>query len=151
VTQNVLTKLVRRLRTFTYDPRKGTFRGWLKTLTDHAVLDYLRSNRRNGVTCGAAVLDALRGREGLQQALAEAADRELLDVAAQRAQFQASSRDWQIFRDLALEGRPTAAVAAEHGLTVSAVLMVKCRVKKLLRDEIRRLEEQGAGPPEGEP
>jgi hypothetical protein len=100
------------------------------------------------------VLDALRSREareGLHKALAEASDRELLDVAAQRVQFQVSSRDWQMFRDLALEGRPTAAVAAEHGLTVSAVLMVKCRVKKLLRDEIRRLEEQGAGPPEGEP
>ena len=27
------TQLVRKLRTFAYDPNKGTFRGWLKTLT----------------------------------------------------------------------------------------------------------------------
>jgi RNA polymerase sigma-70 factor (ECF subfamily) len=34
VTQNVLVKLLARMRTFNYD-RAGSFRGWLKTVTYH--------------------------------------------------------------------------------------------------------------------
>src|SRR5262249_42232340 len=43
VTQIVLVKLVQALRKFTYHPRKGRFRGWLKVVTDNAVADYRKA------------------------------------------------------------------------------------------------------------
>src|SRR5262245_53912191 len=45
VTQNVLLKLVAKMRTFEYDP-KQSFRAWLKTVTGHALIDYLDARRR---------------------------------------------------------------------------------------------------------
>src|SRR5262245_62476607 len=51
VTQDVLTKLAAKLRTFAYDPAKN-FRSWLKTLTHHAWQDFLESRGRPGLGSG---------------------------------------------------------------------------------------------------
>jgi RNA polymerase sigma-70 factor (ECF subfamily) len=154
VTQEVLAQLVRKLRTFTYDPHKGTFRGWLKTVTHHAWCDYLEDRRRAGGAKGSAEvlvhLDNLEARQDLLQALAEVFDLELLAEAQARVQLQVSPRDWKIFQELAVEGRPGPNVARELGMTVTAVLMARSRVQKRLRQEIRRMEEASPRAPEGE-
>src|SRR5262249_53930962 len=103
VTQNVLTILVRRLPTFTYDPQKGTFRSWLKTVTDHAVKAYLKSEQRNGRGTGDSavlgILQSCEAREDLQKRLADVYDLELLEVAKKRVQLRVSTRDWKIYQD----------------------------------------------------
>jgi hypothetical protein len=73
----------------------------------------------------------------------------VLEEAQARVRLRVTRRDWQIFQDLALGGRPGPAVARELKLSVSAVLMAKSRVQKKLRAEIRRLE--GDGPEKGKP
>jgi RNA polymerase sigma-70 factor (ECF subfamily) len=153
VTQEVLAQLVRKLRTFTYDPHKGTFRGWLKTLTQHAWCDYLEGRRRAGVA-GTGLeaherLETVEAREDFAKALEEAFDLELLAEAEARVRLQVSPRDWKIFQDLAVDGRSGPAVARELGMTVSAVLMAKSRVQKKLRLEVRRLEAGRPEPREG--
>ena len=153
VTQNVLTMLVRRLRTFAYDPQKGTFRGWLKTVTDHAVQDYVKSKKRNIPGTGDPdvlnFLQSCEARADLQKTLADVYDLELLEAAKERVQLRVSMRDWKIYQDLACDGRPVGAVAEEHHLTAQALLMVKSRVKKKLHEEIQRLEKPVAEPREG--
>src|SRR4051812_13134514 len=42
VTQDVLTRLTQKLPEFRYDPAKR-FRGWLRTVTQHALVDFQRS------------------------------------------------------------------------------------------------------------
>ena len=144
VTQEVLTQLVQKLRNFAYDPHKGSFRGWLKTLTHHAWSDYLESRQRAGAAGEDKVmrerLDSLEAREDLLTTLAETFDLEVLAEAQARVQLQVTPRDWKIFEALALEGRPGPDVAKELGMTVTAVLMAKSRVQKKLREQIRRLE-----------
>jgi RNA polymerase sigma-70 factor (ECF subfamily) len=153
VTQDVLTQLVQKLRKFAYDPRKGSFRGWLKTLTQHAWCDYLQSRQRIGVASAnyeiLQRLEALEAREDLLQSLAETFDLEVLAEAQARVQLQVSARDWKIFEALALEDRSGPVVSKELGMTVSAVLMAKSRVQKKLRQEIRRLEEASSPSPGG--
>jgi RNA polymerase sigma-70 factor (ECF subfamily) len=155
VTQDVLTKLVRKLRTFTYDPRKGKFRGWLKTLTHHAWRDYVESQTRAGVPAATAEvlerLQTLEAREDLLQTLAEAFDQEVLAEAMKRVKRQVSPRDWKIFEELALGHRRSREVAQELQTTVAAVLMAKGRVQKKLRAAIRHLEGASPGPPKEEP
>jgi RNA polymerase sigma-70 factor (ECF subfamily) len=152
VTQNVLIQLVQKLRTFTYDPAKGAFRGWLKTLTYHAWSDYLERQRRGGVGSGnSAVLERLQSieaREDLQKSLAEAYDLELLAEAEARVQLRVTPRDWKIFCALTREGRSGPTVAQELQMRVTAVLMAKSNVQKKLREEIRRLEGPNSGPVE---
>src|SRR5262245_42908063 len=45
--QDVLVKLVARMRTFSYDAA-GSFRGWLKTVAYHAWHDYIHGQQRAG-------------------------------------------------------------------------------------------------------
>src|SRR5437762_13410699 len=45
VTQTVLVKLAEKMRTFTYDPARS-FRGYLKTITNYALCDFLESRKR---------------------------------------------------------------------------------------------------------
>src|SRR5712671_4103696 len=59
VTQNVLLRLARNLRSFSYDATRS-FRGWLRTLTQHALSDFLED--RQGSTAGSGdsrILDVL--------------------------------------------------------------------------------------------
>jgi RNA polymerase sigma-70 factor (ECF subfamily) len=85
-------------------------------------------------------LEAVEAGEDLLQRLSQAFDMELLEEARARAQLRVTARDWQIFEKLAVENRPGQEVAQELGMTVTAVLMVRSRVQKKLREEIRRLE-----------
>jgi RNA polymerase sigma-70 factor (ECF subfamily) len=144
VTQDVLVQLVQKLPTFTYDPRKGSFRGWLQKLTRHALGDYLEKRRRAGVGSGDTKvlerLHSLEAREDLLELLKDTFDQELLDEAKERVRLKVSTRDWKIFQDVALEGRPAAGVAQGLGMTVSAVLVAKGRVQKKLREEVHALQ-----------
>jgi RNA polymerase sigma-70 factor (ECF subfamily) len=154
VTQNVLTRLVQKLGTFAYDPNKGTFRGWLKTVTYHAWRDYVDSAERASPskrdTEFVRRLESLEARDDLVKSLGEAFDLELLAEAQARVQLRVTPRDWQIFQELAVDGRPGPAVAKELHMTVTAVLMAKSRVQKKLREEVRRLENASPYFQEGE-
>ena len=69
VTQDVLIKLVARMRTFTYDA-SGSFRGWLKTVTYHAWRDALDGRQRavQGVEhLGVLVIGGVRDQVGQRQ------------------------------------------------------------------------------------
>jgi RNA polymerase sigma-70 factor (ECF subfamily) len=155
VTQEVLVKLLHKLPGFTYDPDKGTFRGWLKTVTLHALDDYRDSQRRAGVGAGDSAvlrrLDDEEARADLLRSLAEAFDLELWEEAQSRVRLRVSARDWKIFQEVAVDGRPVQGVAREHGLSATAARMAKFRVEKKLREEVARLERAQANPPKGPP
>jgi RNA polymerase sigma-70 factor (ECF subfamily) len=144
ITQVVLAKLFQRLRTFHYDPSKGSFRGWLKTVTHHAWADFRDSRRHvalgRGDDRGLATLSESAARADLVQQLREVFDFELLELAKARAQLRVSARDWQIFLDLALGERSGKEVADELGISVHAARMAKCRAQKTLEEEVRILE-----------
>src|SRR5262245_30049300 len=121
VTQIVLTRLVHKLRTFAYDPAKGSFRAWLRTLTHHAWCDYLQGRQRAGGDGGTP---------DVRQALEATFDLEVFEEAQARVRLRVTPRDWVIFQDLALQGRPGPQVARELNLSVAAVLMAKSRVQQ---------------------
>jgi hypothetical protein len=98
-----------------------------------------------------ARLETLEAREDLLKALADVFDLELLAEAQAHVRLQVSARDWKIFEELTVDGRPGPAVARELGMTVTAVLMAKSRVQKKLRQEIRRLDQSDSKPHEGGP
>jgi RNA polymerase sigma-70 factor (ECF subfamily) len=144
VTQNVLAKLVVRLRTFEYDPTRS-FRAWLKTLTHHAWRDFLDSRPSPALGGGGGALETAAAGADLARQLQEVFDMELLEAAMARVQRRVAPHTWAAFRLTALEGLSGAKAATQLGIKVASVFAARKNVQHMLQEEVRRLE--GPGPP----
>jgi RNA polymerase sigma-70 factor (ECF subfamily) len=143
VTQEVLHRLARHMRGLPYDPAKGHFRAWLKTLARHAWTDLWAGRRRAGWGSGDPAVQRLLEEQAGPADLAEALEpefaRELYEEATARVRLRVSRATWQAFELLALEGKSGAEVAARLHMKVAAVYMAKSRVQQMLRNEIQKL------------
>jgi RNA polymerase sigma-70 factor, ECF subfamily len=152
VTQDVLVKLVTAMRTFEYDPVRGSFRGWLKTVTNNAVRDLARSLARPDAVCGRglsldqlSILQTPEALDALAASIQEEGERELLREAESRVRLRVMPRTWEAYRLTAIESM-TAAVAAEVlPMTVAEVYVAKSRVIKMLRAEVDTLNHLPSG------
>jgi RNA polymerase sigma-70 factor (ECF subfamily) len=138
--QEVLTVLVRKLPGFEREPRTGSFRRWLRSITINCLRDFWRAQRfrpRPGRDQDfALVLEQLDDPESdlsrlWDQQHDEHVTRRLLEMI--RPRFQATT--WQAFQRVALDGVPAEQTARELGLSVNAVFIAKSRVLRLLREE----------------
>ena len=147
VAQTVLLKLATKLRDFAYDPSRS-FRAWLKTVAQHAWLDFLEARNRAGQGTGDSAaltrLHSVQARDDLMTRLEEAFDQELLKEAILRVRLRVAPQTWEAFRLTTEEGLSGAEASARTGLQAAQVYVAKRRVQKMLQDEIRALE--GLGP-----
>ncbi len=84
VTQEVLLRLARTLGTFQYDPSRS-FRGWLRTVTQHALADFLADRKRECRGSGddevLKQLQGVRARDDLIEHLKDQFDSEVVAAA----------------------------------------------------------------------
>jgi RNA polymerase sigma factor (sigma-70 family) len=146
VTQDILLRLSRKLRVFTYDPSRS-FRGWLKTIAYRAWRDFEYDRRRSRSAANdhqvKERLLALEARDDLVRRLEEAFDLELLEAAKARVRLRVAPHTWEAFRLVAIEGLPVADVAARVRTRVAMVYVAKSKVQKMLREEIGKLDAEG--------
>ena len=145
-TQMVLMKLVEGLRSFEYDSQRGRFRGWLKTVTRHVAADVARGWRERG-TGDSQFLETLDSLEqptaadALLEEIEVGYQRELLRRAAIAVQMRVQPKTWDAYR-LSCEEQVAASVVAEQlGVPVSEVYVSKSRVLKMLREEVRKIDD----------
>jgi RNA polymerase sigma-70 factor (ECF subfamily) len=138
--QEVFQVAAQSIDTFRRDRPGDTFRGWLRAITRFKVLAYWRGRGQRP--------EAVGGSDALQrlQELPDAADADDPEDAEQvsavfhralgllRSEFE--ERTWQAFWRAAVDGLPAPEVAAELGMTASAVRMAKSRVLRRLREEL---------------
>jgi len=149
VTQTVLLNLVGKMREFRYDPTRS-FRAWLQTVTRRILSDFLDARRPDQGTGDSAILRLLanvEAREGLARQLEAEYDQELLEEALRRVRPRVPAQQWDAFRLTTQNGLSGADAAARLGMKVATVYTAKGKVQKLVREEIRRLDEH----PEGNP
>lgn len=142
VTQEILLKLARKLREFTYNP-ESSFRGWLKTVAHHAWRDFADGRNRVRATGDDRIFEVLQSveaRDDLIQKLEEAFDFELLEAAKVQVRLRVAPHTWEAFQLMAIEGRPVAEVADKVQMQVAMVYVAKSKVKKMLQEEIQKLE-----------
>ncbi|MFM9959748.1 MAG: RNA polymerase sigma factor [Planctomycetaceae bacterium] len=148
VSQEVLGKFVGAIRSFDYDPSRGSFRGWLKTVTNNAIRDFVASRSRPGRGSGdsqiglalATVIDPSAISE-LTATLDAAAELELLREAEARVQLRVQPHTWEAYRRTVLNSEPATEVARQMNLRVAEIYVAKSRVLKCLREEVARLSE----------
>lgn len=141
--QDVLVLLVKKLPEFAYD-KKGSFRGWLRTVTLNRLRDLQR--RRVEATLGEATLD--EGTPPVDQA-ADQDDRDTFWEVEYRQHLVARAleimRDsfepntWKACWEMVVNGKKASQVGADLGLSEGAVYVAKSRVLKRLRKELEGL------------
>jgi RNA polymerase sigma factor (sigma-70 family) len=146
VTQDVLVRLAKKLRTFHYDPSQS-FRAYAKTLAYYTWCDCLEARRRPGAggTGDSVVLEQLNSvaaRDELQDQLADAFDRELLEAAMERVRLRVEPRTWEAFRLTAVEGLSGAEAASKAGMAVATAFKAKSKVQRMIREEVRLAQEE---------
>lgn len=134
VMQEVLAALTRNMPGFTYDPARGRFRAYLKTVALRAILRRLRQKRPAGANDPAD--DALESAQADPE-IEKRWDAEWrqyhLRLAMRTVRAEFGERDRAAFDLYVGEGREPAAVAAELGLSVDQVYQAKSRILRRLR------------------
>ena len=145
LTQDVLLVVAAAIDRLDYDPSRGTFRGWLFTVTRHQLSKFLDRRKRQpqgtGDTAGQIRLDEEPGREPtLDQLWDQEYDRHVFTWATQRVRVGFEESTWQAFWGTAMEGKSAQAVADALGMSVGAVYVARSRVSGRLKEEIRQLQ-----------
>ena len=143
--QEVLRSISSAAHRLEYDPARGTFRGWLFTVTRNKVFNFLESRSRRVLGSGDSRvqerLEQHAGSDGDLSADWEADyQRTMAAQAMERVKGEFQAATWDAFLLTAVEGRPPSQVAASVGLSVGAVYVAKSRVMARLRQEIERLQ-----------
>src|SRR5262245_13492772 len=143
--QEVLRSVARNAGRMEYDPARGTFRGWLYTVTRNKVYNFLsaQKNKAKGVGDSAAVerLDAIADhREDPDAAWDLEYQRRLSAKAMERVKGEFQANTWKAFWQTAVEGKGAGVVGKVLRMTPGAVYVAKSRVLARLRDEVQKME-----------
>lgn len=149
VVQDILTDLLRALPHFELDHGRGRFRTWLWQVTRNALADRARRLQRRSQAEAEwrqrLDPDLLAGEVPESEWLTAYRQR-VLDFVLTRVRVQTQPRTWSCFEEHLLRNRPSAAVAAELGLTTNSVYVNASRVLARVREHCAEyLEELGDG------
>ncbi len=137
VLQEVLLALTRNMPGFHYDPSRGRFRGYLKTITLRAVLHRFRQKDAAAANMDVDAQLAVEDTSPEIDARWEAQWRQHhLRLAMERARAESSLTDMAAFEAYVGEGRPATQVAADLGLSIEQVYQAKSRILSRLRASI---------------
>lgn len=141
LTQDVMQVLVRELPNFRHDLRPGAFRRWLRNVTVNRLRVHWRGRRSRPVATGDSdfghVLDQLEDpNSSLSRVWDEEHDRHVARRLLELIEPEFEATTWRAFRGLVLEGKRTAEIAADLGVTPNAVRIAKSRVLSRFRQEI---------------
>ena len=139
VIQEVLQAAATHMQNFRRDKPGDSFRGWLRGITRNMVLQHFRRSGRN--PRGSGGTSALVHLQEVEDAVSPEEDTdpvEELDGLRRRAlelvRSEFEERTWRAFWMTVVEGRAPADIAAEMGVTPTAIRMAKSRVLRRLKE-----------------
>jgi RNA polymerase sigma factor (sigma-70 family) len=153
VVQETILTVVKKIKSFRYDPAVGSFKGWLLTIVRWRVADQFRKRqqqiqplqlRRETVTQGTATIERVAdpGAMNLEAMWEEEWQRTMFTAALARVKRQANARHYQMFDLHAVKQWPVQKVAQTLGVRPGQVRLAKHRITALMRQEVARLEHE---------
>ncbi len=138
VVQYCMTSICMNIEKFTYDPSRGRFKSWLRTMVNNRCRDLLRSRRQPTAEINAA--DQVPADDASPQ---EAFDRIWIDEHVNHClrtiRREVDEPTFMAFQRYVLEGQPADDVCRELELTPERLYKIKWRLTKLLRERVRDL------------
>ncbi len=146
--QDVLLSVARNAPRMEYDPKRGTFRGWLYTVTRNKIYNFLSGQRHRPRAAGDSDaherLEAAPARddEGPDADWEREYQRRLTDRAMDLVKGEFHKATWEAFWGTAVEGKSAGDVGAGLKMSPGAVYVAKSRVLARLRDEVRKMMDE---------
>jgi len=145
LTQEVFLAVSQGASRFKYDPKQGTFRGWLFGLTRNKIAKFLQRRRYQPVGSGDTNAnrrleeqpDAEPDPKGIWE---EEYQKQLFRLAAAQIRDNFTDSTWRAFWATAVEGKSGATVARDLGLSVGAVYVARSRVLARLAEQIQQMQ-----------
>ncbi|MCA9298750.1 MAG: sigma-70 family RNA polymerase sigma factor, partial [Phycisphaerales bacterium] len=134
VVQHCMRAIAEHVGAFEYDPERGRFKAWLKTVAANHARNLRR--RRTEVAIGD---DMLREMPDLDETFDRLWDQEHLWNCLRRLAAEVEPRTFEAFRMHVIEDRPVEAVAAELGLDRNNLYTIKWRLTSRLGDLMREV------------
>jgi RNA polymerase sigma factor (sigma-70 family) len=146
--QDVLRSVSNHAGRLEYDPKKGSFRGWLFTIARNKMLNFLNgAAQRTRGSGDSGVAEMLTQRSAPEQE-AEEWDREyerrLFSMAAERVKGEFKETTWKAFWMTGVEGKDAKEAGAELKMSPGAVYVAKSRVLARLKEEVADLQKAAA-------
>ncbi len=152
VVQETLITVAKKIDRLKYDPKLGSFKGWLLNITRWRIADQFRKRKKAGE-------QNARTRRGDETRLTNTIERiadpagfdldaaweeewrvNLREAAVARVKKKVSAKQYQIFDCYVLKQWPVLKVAKELRVSVTQVYLAKHRLGALLKKEVTRLE-----------
>ena len=145
LSQEVLERVARAIRSFEYQPAKGLFRNWLLTITRRQLADFHQKIARRpeqSIGCSQVEVEGLSEDGDPPDAdwNQDFADR-VLQVALDRSRPSFEPTTWRAFESVWIENRSAAETAAALALNIDLVYYSKARVLKRLKEEVAEIVE----------
>lgn len=152
IVQEVFIKLFRQLPSFDYQPRKGRFLSWVKTITRNTTYDALRRKQSriegqprlelspNGVDPLTALPDP--NQATMDDRWEREWEQSLLVMALERIRTTVDEHTYQAFRLYAIEGLPAQEVVSRTGIETNTLYVTKNRLLKRVKSEVQRLRKE---------
>lgn len=135
--QDVFLVLMHELPHFEYDTARGSFRGWLKTVTFHKCRE--RQRRRRPDLLPDIVADELPDIDDLEEFWEAEYEQHLVRKALEIMKSEFEERTWKACWEHIVSGKTAVEVGETLGMTEAAVNVAKSRVLRRLREELRGL------------
>jgi len=150
VVQETIISVSKKIQGFAYDPTYGSFKGWLKRLTQWRITDYVRKKQYQShgkrmpkeEPMGTSLMEILEDPAALN--IEKAWDTEwesnLLELALAAVKQRVSPTQYQIFYFYSCKGIPAKQVAERLGVKLAEVYMASYKVSALVKKEIKQVK-----------
>ncbi len=144
LSQEVIRAVASSIGRLDYDPQRGAFRSWLFTIVRRKLANWRRSARNQPAGSGGEaqrLLEQCLAPPLLEEEWEAEWQRRVFAWACEQVRRGVTETTWQAFWRTAVEGQDNAQVAADLGMSATAVYIARSRVLARLKQLVRSVQE----------
>jgi RNA polymerase sigma-70 factor (ECF subfamily) len=144
--QDVMRSVANSIGQLDYDRQRGSFKGWLFTVTRNKLLNFVSARRIRPTATGDSSTDQMLNSHPDASDGSETWEleyqRRLAALAMDRIKGEFQEKSWRAFWMTAVEGVSAGDVAKQLGMSAGAIYVAKSRILARLKDEVELMRQE---------